>query len=79
MIAYSATTLLAALFLVPFLWMISTSLKSQPDLVRLPPRWIPDPILWDNYAKAWRAQPFDTFLWNTVVYTCTSTLGLLLT
>src|SRR5262249_5436226 len=29
-------------------------------------------------AKAWRAQPFGTFLWNTVVYTCTSTLGLLL-
>lgn len=76
-IAYLATIALAVVFVIPFLWMVSTSLKSQPDLVQIPPRWIPDPIMWENYAKAWTAEPFNTFLANTIVYTFLATTGLL--
>ncbi len=75
--AYLVTTALAALFVTPFLWMVSTSLKSQPDLVQIPPRWIPDPIMWENYSRAWTAEPFNRFLANTIVYTVLATTGLL--
>ena len=76
-VAYVMTTVLAIVFLIPFLWMVSTSLKTQPDLVRIPPRWIPDPIAWGNYVDAWLAQPFDKFFMNTVLYTVLTTIGLL--
>ncbi len=43
----------AAIILVPFLWMVSTSLKTERQLFRYPPEWIPDPIAFDNYIDAW--------------------------
>lgn len=55
--------------MVPFLWMISTSLKQESDLFSFPPEWIPDPIQWNNYIDAWRALPFDRFLLNTLFMT----------
>lgn len=39
-------------FLVPFLWMVSTSLKPLNETMSLPPRWIPSKILWRNYPEA---------------------------
>jgi multiple sugar transport system permease protein len=42
-----------ALILIPFLWMVSTSLKTEDQLYLQPPRWVPDPIRLDNYWEAW--------------------------
>ena len=39
------------LFSIPFLWMVSTSLKEPADLFLYPPMWIPDPIQWQNYLE----------------------------
>jgi multiple sugar transport system permease protein len=36
-------------FLVPFAWMLSTSLKQDVDAYRIPMQWIPDPAQWDNF------------------------------
>jgi multiple sugar transport system permease protein len=58
-----------AVVMVPFLWMISTSLKDESDLFAFPPEWIPNPILWSNYPDAWNALPFDRFLVNTLFMT----------
>jgi multiple sugar transport system permease protein len=55
--------------MVPFLWMISTSLKNAQDLFTFPPEWIPQPIEWGNYKDAWQALPFDRFLLNTLFTT----------
>ena len=38
--------------LLPFAWMISTSLKDLSHIFRFPPEFIPDPVLWENYPKA---------------------------
>lgn len=54
--------------LVPFLWMISTSLKPEPEIFRFPPVWIPSVWKWDNYAKAMTAAPFGRYFLNTVIY-----------
>lgn len=43
----------AAINLVPFLWMLSTSLKDNTQAFAYPPTWIPDPVLWHNYVDAW--------------------------
>ena len=37
------------LFLAPFAWMVSTSLKPLSETMSLPPRWIPSTIQWHNY------------------------------
>ena len=66
---YAMLLVFAAIVLVPFFWMVSTSLKSPADLYGHPPRWIPNPIKWNNYPDAWTALPFNRFLVNTVYMT----------
>ena len=53
---------------LPFLWMLSTSLK-QSNLVFGPPQWIPDPIDWANYAEIWDVAPLATGLLNSFIVT----------
>ncbi|TDE97407.1 carbohydrate ABC transporter permease [Occultella glacieicola] len=48
--------LLAIVFLVPFLWMVSSSLKQNLDIFEIPIRWIPDPVDWGNYLDVWTGE-----------------------
>lgn len=57
----------------PFAWMISTSLKREGDVFAFPPEWIPNPILWGNYAETWVSAPFGSYLFNTVFVSVTVT------
>ena len=43
---------LAILYVLPFLWMLSTSLKVDGQEMSIPPQLIPAPIAWDNYYRA---------------------------
>ncbi len=54
-----------ALFLVPFLWLISASLKIRSEVFNF--EWIPDPVSWINYLKVWQAVPLLTWLKNSVL------------
>jgi multiple sugar transport system permease protein len=56
-------------FLVPFAWLVSTSLKADPQIFVFPPIWMPRPVLWRNYAEALRYIHFLTYLRNTT-YIC---------
>jgi len=71
LITYGLRALGAALVLVPFAWMISTSLTAQSQLFVYPPQVIPDPIVWKNYLDAWNALPvsFTRFTANTLFIT----------
>ncbi|PPA70448.1 carbohydrate ABC transporter permease [Jeotgalibacillus proteolyticus] len=62
-------------FLIPFLWMVSTSLKPLTQVFTFPPEWIPRPFMWSNYTDAMEYIPFFTYLRNTIVITVLSTLG----
>ncbi len=42
----------ALIMAVPFLWMLSTSLKTEGTVFAIPPKWIPDVFLWSNYSQA---------------------------
>lgn len=69
----------ALAYLLPFAWLLSTSLKLDGRELMLPPQWIPNPIAWENYYRAMTALPMLLFLRNTVIVTVTATLGGLLT
>ncbi len=63
---------------LPFFWMISTSLKDEGSVFIFPPDWIPNPILWSNYAQALTVLPFALFLRNTLITTIVPIVGALL-
>lgn len=67
-----------ALFMTPFVWMLSTSLKTGPQVYTWPPVWIPNPVELDNYPKAWKLLPFAQFYWNTIRITFLSIIGVVL-
>ena len=61
---YIVLILIAVIMVVPFLWMLSTSLKTQYDAVKIPPVWIPPQ--WENYVKLFTEQPMFQFMLNTI-------------
>jgi multiple sugar transport system permease protein len=65
----------AMLFMLPFLWMLSTSLKESEQLYVFPPQWIPRPVRWHNYIDAWTALPFNLYLRNTLTITALNIVG----
>ncbi len=74
-ILYSSVALLSLIFALPFLWMISTSLKDDPQVYRVPPIWIPYPLRFSNYPEALTSQRFDLFFLNTLKYALPSAFG----
>jgi multiple sugar transport system permease protein len=62
---YAVLVVLAAIMVIPLAWMISTSLKDVSEAFLFPPKWIPTPPKWQNYADAWQAQPFGLYFVNS--------------
>ncbi|WP_282033884.1 carbohydrate ABC transporter permease [Metabacillus indicus] len=77
--AHTVLIIMSVFFLVPFIWMLSTSLKDQTQIFTFPPEWLPSPLKWSNYADAIEYIPFFTYLKNTVVITVFSTIGAVIT
>jgi multiple sugar transport system permease protein len=65
-LGYLLALVVAALFLLPLLWMISSSLKPDYQVLESPPRWLPDPIRWANYPEALTYVPFGRYTLNTL-------------
>jgi len=76
---YLALTAGAALMLLPFAWMLSTSLKTLSEALRIPPIWIPKVPRWENYALAWNAAPFGRYFFNSFFIAITTTVGEVIT
>lgn len=64
-LTYAILIALALLMLLPFIWMLSASLKLDKDVFRFPIDWIPDDPQWSNYETIWTRIPFLTFFLNT--------------
>ncbi|MGE5598541.1 MAG: carbohydrate ABC transporter permease [Bacteroidota bacterium] len=69
----------AFVMLVPFLWMISTSLKSPEEVFAYPMIWLPGKPMWANFVKMWNALPFGLFFLNSAKLSCLNTIGAILT
>lgn len=67
------------LMLLPFLWMLSTSLKTPIQVVAQPPTWIPNPFAFGNYIEFWQSPPvpggFARFTANTLYITLICMVG----
>lgn len=79
-LTYVVLSATAALFVIPFLWLVITSLKPLHQVFTDPPRWIPDPVMWQNYVEALTspAFPFLRLLRNTLFYSVLSTIGVVI-
>lgn len=72
---WTAITLGAALMLVPFVWMVSTSLKPGDALLTLPPRLIPETFSLGAYARVMEAFPMARVFLNSVIVAVATTVG----
>ncbi len=77
--AYIALVIVSLLLMVPFFWMISSSLKVDNQVFSYPIKWIPAQPRWKNYVEIWERIPFLTFYKNTAVLTVVITTLSLIT
>lgn len=75
---YTILILGALVMIIPFVWMISTSLKTQGATMVLPPEIIPSDVNWGNYMKVTQAFPVLRFLGNSLLVASVSTVGQLI-
>ncbi|CDD63424.1 aBC transporter membrane spanning protein (Sugar) [Firmicutes bacterium CAG:882] len=69
-VLYAILILIAVIMAVPFIWMLSASIKSDREVFQMDPFvLIPKNPKWSNYAKIWTKIPMLTFVKNTVVLT----------
>jgi ABC-type glycerol-3-phosphate transport system permease component len=56
----------SVVMLMPFLWLVSSSLKLENQIFIFPPEWIPNPVRFQNYVDALTYKPFGTYISNTL-------------
>lgn len=74
-IAIVCLTVTAALFLLPLLWMVSSSLKPEHQIFAMPPQFIPNPPRWENYIEALTYVPFGRYALNTLFIAVVTIIG----
>lgn len=73
-VCYAILIFLAAITVIPFLWMLSASVKLNKDVFTWPMKWIPENPQWRNYLDIWTKIPMLTFIENTVFLTVVVTI-----
>ncbi|MEA3334290.1 MAG: carbohydrate ABC transporter permease [Chloroflexota bacterium] len=73
--AYIFMTALALVFMIPILWMLSTSLKARWEVFAWPPQWIPETIHWENYVEAFTRYPMGRFMLNSTILVAATIVG----
>ena len=76
---YLILTLGAVIMVLPFIWMLSTSLKPSTEILSWPPQFIPKTVTLDNYATVFKTAPFHLFFLNSVLMASVSTASILIT
>lgn len=69
----------ACLMVVPFVWLVSSSLKHPTKIWLYPPQIIPNPIWWRNYPEALTSMPFHIYFKNTLTVVVFDEIGILFT
>jgi multiple sugar transport system permease protein len=78
-LAYAALVAAAAVVLLPFAWMVSSSLKRNNQVFTIPIQWIPEEFRWTNFVDIWTQIPLATYLGNSVYLSVVITFLQLLT
>ncbi|MHA6623369.1 carbohydrate ABC transporter permease [Pseudonocardia sp. DLS-67] len=72
-VQYVLLVAVAAVFLGPLYWLVTTSVKAPDEIYQAPPGWWPSALTWENFRLAWDAAPFDRFFLNSTVATVAGT------
>ena len=75
LLTYALLIGLSALFVAPFLWLLSTSLKPNSQILSYPPVWIPHPVQWQNFKDGLTEIPFLLYLGNTLLICAANVIG----
>ncbi|UQZ32714.1 sugar ABC transporter ATP-binding protein [Paenibacillus sp. PK3_47] len=78
-LVYVLLALTVLCMLVPYVWMLSSSLKLNKDVFTFPMQWIPAMPRWENYADIWTRIPLGRFIYNTAKLSVIVTVLQLLT
>ncbi|OGN94894.1 MAG: sugar ABC transporter ATP-binding protein [Chloroflexi bacterium RBG_13_50_21] len=66
LIIYLMLIMGSLMFILPLFWALSSSFKSDYQVMQYPPQWIPSPLRWQNYPEALTYVPFGRFALNTL-------------
>lgn len=77
-VTHAALIVLSVMFLIPFFWMVSGSLKTGPDLNAFPVIWFPSTLTLENYIAGLQVFPFGRYLFNTLIICVFSMIGAVL-
>ncbi len=72
---YLAIALLSVIFLFPFFWTVTSSLKQPFELFEYPPKLFPSVPQVQNYLTALNTEPLLLWVWNSVIVVTLSTIG----
>ena len=64
--AYAVVLLGAAAVAVPIYWMFTSALKTSPEILAIPIRWVPSQLRFNNFTDAWNSAPFFHYLFNSL-------------
>ncbi|HEY7090810.1 MAG TPA: carbohydrate ABC transporter permease, partial [Tepidisphaeraceae bacterium] len=76
-LTHGALICICALGVLPFLWMVSTSLKTLEATLEYPPKFMPSPVEWHNYVDVFHHEKANFLLWtrNTLVIAALGVIG----
>lgn len=77
-IVYILLTIVAIYFMAPFIYLFFSNFKTEAEAIAYPPKLFPEQFRFSNFVNAWNAQPFGTYLWNSIVVTVLTTVGQIL-
>ncbi|WP_340024767.1 carbohydrate ABC transporter permease [Paenibacillus sp. FSL K6-1096] len=78
-LVYALLALTVLAMLVPYIWMLSSSLKLNKDVFTFPMQWIPANPRWENFQDIWTRIPLGRFIYNTAKLSVIVTILQLLT
>jgi ABC-type glycerol-3-phosphate transport system permease component len=73
-IMFIIMTVISAIMLFPFFWLLSSSLKAVSEIFINPPIWIPDTLHWENFGELFSKRSFGIITWNSLLLSTTYTV-----
>jgi len=73
-LVYLVIVIISIFMILPFVWMVSVSLKPSGRIYEYPPRFIPSPVTFENYRTAWDRANFSRYFMNTTIFAVAGTL-----
>lgn len=69
---------LSIIMVIPFVWLVRSSLMTPIQMFKSPVEWIPKPFAWQNYSNALAEAPFAKYFLNTMILIINALLGVII-